>query len=162
MNETQTKQMSILIILDSLFTQKRIPSDVANNIMIMIYHMEHRDQVKQTRLHQQVLKSVFDKNLLGHSDLETTINHYFDCNCCQHHQNSKACIKDGELVIMTKPCVFKPWVYDTDENMMCECDCRHQTRMHARDWLQQSPAHYGDGPIYNWSKSLFSLGLKFS
>ena len=139
--------------------QKNVPSDVASNILLDVFHMEHRDKVQRSQLLKSVVDTAHRKNLLGDSDLETTVNHYYNCDCCIRHQIRKPCITPDGLTIITKPCVFKQSEYDDVDQYgeaYCQCKCRHLARWHTRKWLEKNTDW---GPITNWSRSKYSLAI---
>jgi len=146
--------------LQLILKQKHIPADISHEILCMVFQMEHRDKVHRLYLYDSVIERAHAKNLLGISDLETSVNYYLGCNCCQRHQINKACIMPEGLIIITRSCVFKPTRYDDidDEiNNYCTCDCRHIGRRNARKWMENK----GDwGPIHQWTHSQFRLMIK--
>ena len=151
--------MASIADLQLILKQKHIPTDISHDILCMVFQMEHRDKVQRSHLLKDVVATAHRKGLLGDSDLETTINHYYNCDCCIRHQIRKPCITPEGLSIMTKPCVFKQSVYDdVDEygEPYCKCTCRHLARWHTRSWLKKNTDW---GPITNWSRSKYSLAI---
>ena len=145
--------------LQLILKQKHLPADISHDILCMVFQMEHRDKVQRSHLLKDVVATAHLNNLLGDSDLETTINHYYNCDCCIRHQIRKPCITPEGLSIMTKPCVFKQSVYDdVDEygEAYCQCKCRHLARWHTRSWLKKNTDW---GPITNWSRQRYSLAI---
>ena len=154
--------MASIADLQLILKQKHIPAEIAHDILCLVFQMEHRDKVQRLYLHDLVVDEVHAKNLLGDSDLETSIHYYLGCNCCQRHQINKACITPDGLIIITRACVFKQTrYYDIDDEigLPCSCDCRHTGRQIARKWIENE----GDwGPRHQWTRSQLRLMLPVS
>ncbi len=132
--------MTSIADLQLILKQKHLPADISHDILCMVFQMEHRDKVQRLYLHDSVIERAHAKNLLGYSDLETSVNYYLGCNCCQRHQTNKACITPEGLIIITRACVFKPTRYDDIDDEIderCKCDCRHRGRRNARKWMEK-------------------------
>ena len=149
--------MASIADLQLILKQKHIPTDISHDILCMVFQMEHRDKVHRLYLHDSVIEKAHAKAYLGMSDLETSVNYYLGCNCCQRHQLNKAYITSGGLVIITRACVFKPTRYDDidDEiDQRCTCNCRHMGRQYARKWMEKKG---GWGPMNQWRHSQYRL-----
>ena len=118
-----------------ILTQKSLPQPIIYQIIRLFYHEEHQFRLK--RCFEGVIDKAF-KSIPGlcYADLETAIMWYYQCNCCERHSYNKAVIRDDDLMIVTKPCVFKGWRYDTDQHQ-CRCGCRHIGRRLAREFLKR-------------------------
>ena len=158
--ESISHNMASTTDLQLILKQKHIPADISHKILCMVFQMEHRDKVHRLYLYDSVIEKAHAKNLLGDSDLETSINYYLGCNCCQRHQINKPCITSDGLVIITRACVFKPTrYYDIDDeiNQRCKCDCRHMGRRNARKWMEKESDW---GPMNQWERSQYKLMIQ--
>ena len=154
-----------------------LPSELNIRILKEAFMAEHRE--KYGKVHKQLIKHMyfyiaklppidekwfkyFDKlRLCFHDDYKTS-NILFSCNCCKRHQRNKAIIKNDKLSIITKNNYFIPnFKWDgcyriNDDPEDCDCSCRQQGRMIARNWLQKK---YGVNSI-NYQDQDWFLGMK--
>lgn len=123
--------------VSKILSQKNLPESIVYKIIRLFYHGEHQRKL------QQSFEGIIDKAFksvsgLCHADLETAIMWYYQCNCCERHSYNKAVVRDDDLMIVTKPSVFKAWRYDIEGHYhQCECHCRHKGRMLARKFLER-------------------------
>jgi len=117
-------------------TRHNLPEEVVYKIIRLFYHEEHQCQLE--RCFEGIIDTAFSSWGVCHADLEKAVMWFYQCNCCERHSYNKAVIRDNELMIVTKPCVFKGWRYDTEGLYNdCMCDCRQKGRMLARDFLKR-------------------------
>lgn len=123
--------------VSKILSQKNLPESIVYKIIRLFYHDEHQ------RKFQQSFEGIIDKAFksvsgLCHADLETAVMWFYQCNCCERHSYNKAVIRDDDLMIVTKPSVFKAWRYDTEGHYhQCDCHCRQKGRMLAREFLKK-------------------------
>lgn len=123
--------------VSKILSQKNLPESIVYKIIRLFYHDEHKC------LLQQSFEGIIDKAFkwvpgVCHADLETAIMWFYQCNCCERHSYNKAVVRDNDLMIVTKPSVFKAWRYDTEGHYhQCECLCRHIGRSLAREFLRR-------------------------
>ena len=121
-----------------LLIQKSLPESIIYQIIRLIYHEEH--QWRLERCFEGIIDMAFSREGVRRADLESAVMWYYQCNCCERHSYNKAVIRDDDLMIVTKPCVFKGWRYDTDQHQ-CRCECRHIGRRLAREFLKRKNPH---------------------
>ena len=117
-----------------ILTQKSLPESIIYQIVRLFYHEEH--QWRLERCFEGIIDMAFSREGVRRADLESAVMWYYQCNCCERHSYNKAVIRDDDLMIVTKPCVFKGWRYDTDQHQ-CRCECRHIGRRLAREFLKR-------------------------
>ena len=117
-----------------ILTQKSLPQPIIYQIIRLFYHEEH--QWRLERCFEGIIDMAFSREGVRRADLESAVMWYYQCNCCERHSYNKAVIRDDDLMIVTKPCVFKGWRYDTDHHQ-CRCECRHIGRRLAREFLKR-------------------------
>ena len=115
-------------------TQHNLPESIIYKIIRLFYHEEHQWRLK--RCFEDIIDKAFSKRSVCNADLESAVMWFYQCNCCERHSYNKAVIRDDDLMIVTKPCVFKGWRYDTDQHQ-CRCGCRHIGRRLAREFLKR-------------------------
>lgn len=142
-----------------LLIQKNLPESIIYQIIRLFYHEEH--QWRLARCFEGIIHKAFSKRSVCHADLESAVMWYYQCNCCERHSYNKAVIRDDDLMIVTKPCVFKGWRYDTDQHQ-CRCSCRTTGRTLAREFLRRkNPARpYLMMPPVNGTHRPVSLGIR--
>ena len=140
-------------------TQNNLPESIVYKIIRLFYHEEHQCQLE--RCFEGIIDTAFNSEGLCQADTESAVMWYYQCNCCERHSYNKAVIHDDELMIVTKPCVFKGWRYDSDQHQ-CRCSCRNKGRMLARDFLERkNPAKpYLMMPPVNGTHRPISLGIR--
>ncbi len=140
-------------------TRHNLPEEVVYKIIRLFYHEEHQWQLK--RCFEGIIDKAFSSRRVCHADLESATMWFYQCNCCERHSYNKAVIRDDDLMIVTKPCVFKGWRYDTDQHQ-CRCRCRNTGRMLAREFLRKkNPARpYLMMPPVNGTHRPPSLGIR--
>jgi len=117
-------------------TQNNLPESIVYKIIRLFYHEEHQCQLE--RCFEGIIDTAFNSEGLCQADTESAVMWYYQCNCCERHSYNKAVIRDDDLMIVTKPSVFKAWRYDNDGPYhQCQCVCRHTGRMLARDFLKR-------------------------
>jgi len=117
-----------------LLIQKSLPESIIYQIIRLFYHEEH--QWRLERCFEGIIDKAFSREGVRRADLESAAMWYYQCNCCERHSYNKAVIRDDDLIICTKPSVFKGWRYDTDQHQ-CRCGCRHIGRRLAREFLKR-------------------------
>ena len=139
--------------LHNILTAGGLPEGIAHKILLMIYHVEHRELLDDMKW--DIADRAFGNNKpLCEEDPKTATNHFYDCDCCEKHQYNKAVITDVGLMICTKPTIFtafrysgrvppEQWYIDLygDDGETCHCICRHSGRDCARMWLKQEEGH---------------------
>ena len=140
-------------------TQRNLPESIVYKIIRLFYHEEHQFQL--TRCFEGIIDKAFSKRSVCHADLESATMWYYQCNCCERHSYNKAVIRDDDLMIVTKPCVFKGWRYDTDQHH-CRCRCRQTGRMLAREFLRRKNPYWQRAmmPPVNGTHRPVSLGIR--
>ena len=124
-----------------LLIQKSLPESIIYQIVRLFYHEEH--QWRLERCFEGIINRAFRSWDLCLADIESAVMWYYQCNCCERHSYNKAVIRDDDLMIVTKPSVFKAWRYDTDGPYhQCNCSCRQTGRRLAREFLKRkNPAN---------------------
>ena len=142
-----------------ILTQKGLPQPIIYQIIRLFYHEEHQWQLE--RCFEGIIDKAFSSQDVCHADLESAIMWYYQCNCCERHSYNKAVVRDDDLIIVTKPCVFKGWRYDTDQHH-CRCCCRSKGRMLAREFLRRKNPDrpYLMMPPVNGTHRPVSLGIR--
>ena len=122
-------------------TQHNLPESIVYKIIRLFYHEEHQFQL--TRCFEGIINKAFWSWDLCLADIESATMWFYQCNCCERHSYNKAVIRDDDLMIVTKPSVFKAWRYDTDGPYhQCNCSCRQTGRRLAREFLKRkNPAN---------------------
>ena len=145
--------------ITKLLIQKGLPESIIYQIIRLFYHEEHQWRLK--RCFEDIMNKAFSHEGVCRADIESAVMWYYQCNCCERHSYNKAIIHDDDLMIVTKPCVFKGWRYDTDQHQ-CRCVCRHTGRMLAREFLERkNPAKpYLMMPPVNGTHRPISLGIR--
>jgi hypothetical protein len=119
-----------------LLIQKSLPDTIIYQIIRLFYHEEHQQRL--IRCFEGIMEKAFRNLRVCHADLESAVLWYYQCNCCERHSYNKAVIRDDDLIIVTKPCVFKAWRYDTEGPYRdCDCNCRNMGRSLARAFLKK-------------------------
>ena len=117
-------------------TQHNLPQSIVYKIIRLFYHEEHQSRLQQS--FEGIIEKAFSCQGVCFADLETAIMWFYQCNCCERHSYNKAVVRDNDLMIVTKPSVFKAWRYDTEGHYhQCECSCRSTGRMLAREFLRR-------------------------
>jgi len=145
--------------ITKLLIQKGLPEAIIYKIIRLFYREEHQWRLK--RCFEDIINKAFRSQGVCLADIESAVMWYYQCNCCERHSYNKAVIRDDDLMIVTKPCVFKGWRYDTDQHQ-CRCNCRNKGRMLARDFLERkNPAKpYLMMPPVNGTHRPVSLGIR--
>ena len=86
--------------LHNILTKGGLPEGIAHNILLMVYHAEHRELLDDMKW--DIADRAFCNSTLCEEDPKTATNHFYDCNCCEKHQYNKAVITDVGLMICTK------------------------------------------------------------
>ena len=154
--------MSISIrTVTKILTQKSLPESIIYQIVRLFYHEEHQLRLQQS--FEGIIDKAFSYQSVCHADLETAMMWYYQCNCCERHSYNKAVVRDDDLMIVTKPSVFKAWRYDTEGDYhQCRCSCRSIGRILAREFLKRkNPAKpYLMMPPVNETHRPMSLGIR--
>ncbi len=142
-----------------LLIQKSLPDTIIYQIIRLFYHEEHQRQLE--RCFEDIIDKAFSNRGVCHADLESAVMWFYQCNCCERHCYNKAVIRGDDLMIVTKPCVFKGWRYDTDQHQ-CRCICRTTGRSLAREFLKRkNPTKpYLMMPPANGTHRPVSLGIR--
>ena len=149
-------------VIDILY-KKGIDEGLIYYIIQLVYHEEH--QYNLYECFEGILSKAFRKENVCLADIETAVRWYYTCNCCERHSYNKALINDNDLIIVTKPCVFKAWRYDTGDKPYewCQCDCRQRGRALARHFLKNKKPENPYGvmmPNANGTHRPMSLGIR--
>ena len=142
-------------------TQHNLPESIVYKIIRFFYHDEHQSRLK--RCFEDIINRAFRSWDLCLADIESAVMWFYQCNCCERHSYNKAVIRDDDLMIVTKPSVFKAWRYDTDgPYYQCNCTCRQTGRRLAREFLERkNPANpYLMMEPVNQTHQPFSLGIR--
>jgi len=123
-------------ILLNILNDRGLPATVAHQILLMVYHQEHRKALT-TNMQYEIVDAAFSRtsnvpidiggneseNLETDNDVvyssyvgcvadpKKATNHFYNCDCCEKHQYNKAVIAIDGLFIVTKPCVFTAFRY---------------------------------------------------
>ena len=151
-----------LNLVSDILYKKGLNESLVYNIIHLVYHEEH--QFYLSLCFDSIITNAFTrmtiKNTLCSADIETAVKWFYDCNCCERHSFNKAVIDKEDLLIVTKPCVFTVWRYNTDiDYYACECNCRHLGRRLAREFLKKNDGNHMVR-IANGTNRPFSLGIR--
>ena len=149
--------------ITKLLIQKGLPESIIYQIIRLFYHEEHQWRLK--RCFEHIIDQAFCRLTTCSADLESAMMWFYRCNCCERHSYNKAIIRDNDLMIVTKPCVFKGWRYDCRDEPYgsCECYCRHVGRQLAREFLEKKNPENPFGvmmPNANGTHRSITLGIR--